>query len=104
MVRGYPPAMLLLRQLDGLATLVGLLKQQEPRLQRCVWVWENVCWMLMVVVGSCRQCRWGCWSSKSHSCGGAQGCRGLLLRCAAAALVGLLDQQEPRLQRCGSAC
>jgi hypothetical protein len=36
MVRGYPPALLLLRGQGGLGTLVGLLgsRQEEPRLQR----------------------------------------------------------------------
>lgn len=35
MVRGYPPALLMLRREGGLARLVGLLAQPEPRLQRC---------------------------------------------------------------------
>lgn len=34
MVRGYPPALLLLRERGGLARLVALLAQREPRLQR----------------------------------------------------------------------
>lgn len=36
MVRGYPPALLFFREQGGLAALVGLLAQPEPRLQRCV--------------------------------------------------------------------
>ncbi|PRW45487.1 Hsp70-binding 1 [Chlorella sorokiniana] len=34
MVRGYAPALVALRQANGVATLVGLLAQPEPRLQR----------------------------------------------------------------------
>ena len=73
MVRGYAPALVALRQANGVATLVGLLAQPEPRLQRCVGCCSAGRLGLLV-------CRW--W-----------GHAGL---CMCAALAGLVAARQPR--------